>query len=86
MSKANGLMKPLNLSAELADICDAKPGEQLSRPEVTKRLWAYLKKNNLQDPDNKSYFTPDAKMAKIFGKEKLKGFSMAKYLKNHLTP
>ena len=32
------------------------------------QTWAYIKKNNLQDPVQRQYFTPDAKMAKIFGK------------------
>jgi hypothetical protein len=37
----------------------------LSRAECIKLLWAYLKEHNLQDPSNKQYFTPDAKMAKV---------------------
>jgi chromatin remodeling complex protein RSC6 len=50
-----------------------------------KRLWAYLKANNLQDPENKQWFTPDKKMALVFGSEKIKAFGMTKYLKNHLS-
>ena len=51
-----------------------------------KLLWAYLKKNNLKCEDNKQYFIPDKKMAKIFGKDKMRGFGMAKFLGDHLTP
>merc|ERR1712141_241182 len=83
--KQNGLTKPLNLSPELAAIVGAKKDEKLARSEVVKRLWAYLKAQNLQDPENKQYFTPDEKMAPVFGTEKIKAFGMAKYLKTHLS-
>merc|ERR1712029_216090 len=59
--------------------------EKLSRPEVVKRLWAHIKSQKLQDPENKQYFTPDAKMIPIFGKDKVRAFGMAKFLKTHLT-
>merc|ERR1711942_127788 len=85
MPKGSGLTKALNLSAELADLVGVKKGEQLSRPEVVKRVWAYLKEHKLQDPENKQYFTPDAKMKPIFGTEKVRAFGMAKFLKPHLT-
>jgi upstream activation factor subunit UAF30 len=55
------------------------------RSEVVKRLWAYLKSHNLQDPENKQFFTPDKLMAPVFGTEKIKAFGMAKYLKEHLN-
>merc|ERR1712112_663173 len=74
MPKGSGLTKPLKLSPELAVICDAKKGENLARPEVVKRLWAYIKK----------YFTPDEKMKAVFGEEKVRAFGMAKFLKEHL--
>merc|ERR1711872_1136489 len=85
MPKGSGLTKPLNLSTELADLVGAKKGEKLSRPEVVKRLWAHIKSQKLQDPENKQYFTPDAKMIPIFGKDKVRAFGMAKFLKTHLT-
>merc|ERR1712213_159915 len=85
MPKGSGLTKPLNLSTELADLVGAKKGEKLSRPEVVKRLWAHIKTEKLQDPENKQYFVPDAKMQPIFGKEKIRAFGMAKFLKTHLT-
>ena len=57
----------------------------ISLIQCVKRLWAYLKEKELQDPENKQWFTPDATMAPIFGDEKIKCFSMSKYLKEHLT-
>merc|ERR1712211_164721 len=65
MPKGSGLTKPLNLSDELGDLIGAKKGEKLSRPEVVKRLWAYIKEKKLQDPENKQYFKPDKKMEPI---------------------
>ena len=54
--------KKFKLSADLAAIIGKK---EASRPEITKDLWAYLKNNNLQDQENKQFFTPDKKMAII---------------------
>merc|ERR1711971_1396395 len=54
------------------------------RPQVVKALWAHIKANKLQDPDNKQYFTPDKAMEGIFGTEKIRAFGMAKFLKGHL--
>merc|ERR1712156_310624 len=71
-----------------------KPSKDLSaiigkkeacRSEIVKELWTYLKKNNLQDPEAKQWFTPDKKMAKVFGTEKMKGFAMTKFINTHLS-
>lgn len=78
----SGLKKPMKLSSELADIVGMK---EASRAECNKQLWAYIKKNNLQDPANKQFFIPDDKMAKVFGKDKIRGFGMMKFLKDHIT-
>ena len=75
------LIKVMNVSNELADIIATK---KASRPQAIKGLWAYIKKNNLQDPSQRQYFTPDAKMAKVFGEDKIRGFGMAKFLSKHL--
>ena len=83
--KKTGINMELNVSKELAAIIGTAKGEKISRPQVVKRLWAYLKENNLQDPENKQFFTPDAKMEPVFGSERMKAFSMSKYLKEHLT-
>lgn len=83
--KANGLTKPLTLSADLSDLLGVDKDEKLSRAQVVKALWAYLKEHKLQDPKNKQWCLPDKKMEKIFGSEKFKAFGMAKYLKGHLS-
>jgi DNA topoisomerase I len=55
------------LSKELSDIVEET---HLSRPEVTKKVWDYIKKHDLQDPKNKRLIVPDAKLAKVFGSKK----------------
>merc|ERR1712029_1311725 len=82
MAKGSGLTKPMKLSADLADIVGKK---EASRAECIKLLWAYLKKNNIQDPENKQFFTPDKKMAKVFGNDRIRAFGMAKFLSAHLS-
>ena len=66
MPKGAGLTKPMKLSADLAEVVGKK---EASRAECIKQLWAYIKKNNLQDPENKQFFNPDKKMAKVFGEK-----------------
>merc|ERR1712002_950806 len=77
-----GLTKPMKLSAELSAIVGE---EEASRAQCVKLLWAYLKEKNLQDPENKQFFTPDKKMSKVFGNERMRCFSMTKFLTPHLT-
>jgi DNA topoisomerase-1 len=71
------------LSKELSDIV----GEtELSRPQVTKKLWEYIKANNLQDPKDKRSILPDDKLAKVFGsKEPVNMFKMSGLLSNHIS-
>jgi DNA topoisomerase-1 len=68
------------LSAELAAIVDA---EELSRPEVTQRLWVYIKEHHLQDPKNKRIIVPDAPLAKVIGKEPIDMMKLAAALNKH---
>merc|ERR1712029_605639 len=82
MPKGAGLTKPIKLSTELADIVGKK---EASRAECIKQLWAYIKKNNLQGPENKQLFVPDKKMAKVFGNDRIGAFGMAKFLSAHLS-
>ena len=62
MPKGGGLTAPMKVSPELAAIIGMK---EASRAQCVKHLWAYLKEHNLQDPENKQFFTPDKKMAKV---------------------
>ena len=80
--KKGGLTQPMKLSDELADIVGEK---EASRAQCVKQLWAYIKKHNLQDPANKQFFTPDKKMAKVFGSDRIRAFGMAKFLSAHLS-
>ena len=83
-SKKTGIKKEFYVSEELRKIIGTNKGEKITRPQVVKRLWEYVKDNNLQDPKNKQWFTPDKTMAPVFGTKKIKAFSMSKYLEDHL--
>ncbi len=62
--KSTRQMPSYPLSPELAEIVEEK---EMTRGNVTKKLWEYIKANNLQDPKNKRLIIPDAKLAKVFG-------------------
>ncbi|KIW42384.1 uncharacterized protein PV06_05943 [Exophiala oligosperma] len=94
-----GFHKPLNLSSALsslldgeiqvivaitADETDTKFVVQLSRPETTKRLWAYIKANNLQDPNDKRFIICDAKMREVFRQDKVHMFTMTKLVSQQM--
>ena len=81
--KRSGFLNLMTLSPELAAIVGERFG--VSRAECTKALWIYLKKNNLQDPENRQFFIPDRKLAKIYGNDKIRFDKMAKYLEDHLS-
>jgi chromatin remodeling complex protein RSC6 len=75
-------MKPVTPSAVLAEVVGAKP---IPRTEVTKRLWAYIKKNGLQDSKNKRMIKADAQLSVVFGgKSAVNMFEMTKLVGKHL--
>jgi len=75
-------MKPMTPSSDLAAIVGSKP---LPRTEVTKKVWAYIKKNNLQNPANKREIMADHMLKGIFGgKPKVNMFEMTKLVNKHL--
>ena len=81
--KANpALMKPLNLSSELEAVIGAGP---MPRGQVVKKLWEYIKKNDLQNPANKRNIFADDKLRPIFGKDEVTMFEMTKLVSSHLT-
>lgn len=75
------LMKPLQPSKELAAVVGSEP---LPRPEVVKKVWDYIKKNDLQNPKNRREILGDDKLKVVFGKDKVTMFEMNKYLAQHL--
>ena len=80
--KPNALQQPLTPSPELAAVVGSG---QLSRGEVVSKTWDYIKKNNLQNPQNKREIMADAKLKPVFGgKDRVSMFEMNKHLANHL--
>ena len=76
-------MKAMNVSESLAAIVGSKP---IPRTEVTKKVWAYIKKNNLQDPKARRNINADANLQKVFGgKKTVDMFQMTKLINNHLS-
>jgi chromatin remodeling complex protein RSC6 len=76
-------MKPLNVSDELADVIGPGP---MPRMDVVKKIWVYIKKNNLQNPNNKRNIIADEKLLKVFGgKKEVSMFEMTKLVSKHLT-
>ena len=77
------LMKPMTPSATLAEVVGAKP---IPRGQITKNLWAYIKKNGLQDQKNKRQINADDKLKKIFGgKASVNMFEMTKLVSKHIS-
>jgi chromatin remodeling complex protein RSC6 len=81
--KANAaFMKPVTPSPALAEVVGSKP---IPRTEVTKKLWAYIKKNGLQDQKNKRMINADATLKTVFGgKASVNMFDMTKLVSKHL--
>lgn len=76
-------MAPLKVSEELAEVVGKGP---MPRTEVTKKLWAYIKKHGLQDKKNKRNINPDEKLQRIFGNRKsVNMFEMTKLVSKHLS-
>jgi chromatin remodeling complex protein RSC6 len=81
--KANAaFMKPVTPDATLAEVVGSTP---MPRTEVTKRLWAYIKKNKLQDQKNKRMINADPALKAVFGgKSTVNMFEMTKLVGKHL--
>ena len=76
-------MKPMTISADLAPVVGKGP---MPRSEVVKKLWAYIKKNGLQDSKNKRNVNADASLQKVFGgKKTVSMFEMTKLVSKHLS-
>ena len=76
-------MRPLNPDAALGAVVGNKP---LPRTEGVKKLWAYIKRKNLQDSQNKRMINADDKLRQIFdGKKQVSMFEMTKLVSKHLS-
>lgn len=100
--RGGGFQKPFNLSDELFNVCGEKQVRvtsmvvisvlltqrwaQLSRPQVVKKLWEYIKANELQDPNDRKQIMCDEKLQAVFSIERTNAFSMNKFLGKHLYP
>jgi chromatin remodeling complex protein RSC6 len=74
-------MRPLTPSGPLAAIIGATP---MPRTEVTSKIWAYIKKNKLQDAVNRRMINADDKLKALFGKAQASMFELTKYVSKHL--
>jgi len=75
-------MKPMTPSPSLAAIIGDKP---VPRTEVTKKVWEYIKKHNLQDSAKRTMINADAKLKEIFKKAQVSMFEMTKLINGHLS-
>jgi upstream activation factor subunit UAF30 len=75
-------MKPMQPDDDLAAVIGSEP---MPRTEVTKRIWDYIRSNNLQDAKDKRTIKADAKLKKVFnGKDSVSMFEMTKLVNGHL--
>ncbi|MEX2582717.1 MAG: SWIB/MDM2 domain-containing protein [Gemmatimonadota bacterium] len=78
-----GLAKPVKPDDKLAAIVGSAP---LTRADLTKKVWDYVKSNNLQDPNDRRTIRADAKLKPVFGgKEKVSMFEMTKLVNQHVS-
>ncbi|MCX6731882.1 MAG: SWIB/MDM2 domain-containing protein [Candidatus Parcubacteria bacterium] len=84
MAKKNSaFMKPMKVSEELAMVVGKGP---MPRSEVVKKLWVYIKKNNLQDAKNRRNINADGNLQAVFGgKKTVNMFEMTKLVSKHLS-
>ena len=74
-------MAPLTPDATLAEVVGSKP---VPRTEIIKKVWDYIKKNGLQDKNNKRMINADAKTKSLFGKDQISMFELAKVVNKHV--
>jgi len=80
--RQSGLQRPVTPSSDLAAITGSDP---LPRSQVVSKVWDHIRKNNLQNPQNKREIMADDKLRKIFGKDRCSMFEMNKHLPRHLS-
>lgn len=70
-----------SLSADLQEIVGSK---SLTRPQVVKKLWAYIKAHKCQDPKNRRMIRPDSKLSKVIGNKPVDMLKLAGHLNKHI--
>ena len=74
-------MAPLTVSGTMAEVVGSKP---LPRTEIVRKIWDYIKKNNLQDKKNRRMINADSKLKPVFGKDQISMFELAKVVNKHV--
>ena len=82
MAMNAAMAKPLKLSAALTAVVGEGP---MPRTKIVSELWVYIKKHNLQNPQNKRNILADDKLKAVFGKDEVSMFEMAKLINNHVS-
>lgn len=80
--KGSGITKELEVSEEMADFMGKNSA---SRAQVMKKIWAYIKKHDLQNEKNRRMIEPDDELATILGAKTLSMFEIAKKLNKHFV-
>ena len=81
--RQSGLQRPVTPSKELAAITGSDP---LPRSQIVSKIWDHIKRNNLQDPNNKRNIKADDKLRAIFGgKNECSMFELNKHISNHVS-
>ena len=80
-STRGGLAQPVQPDAQLAAIVGDQP---LTRAEMTKKIWDHIKKNDLQDPQNRRMINADDKLRPIFGRDQVSMFEMTRLVNQHV--
>ena len=80
-AKNNAINKPVAVSPTLETIVGKGP---MSRGDVTKKVWEYIKKHDLQDANDKRTIVPDDKLGAVIGTEKISMFKMTAAVSKHL--
>ncbi|EED18722.1 SWIB/MDM2 domain protein [Talaromyces stipitatus ATCC 10500] len=82
VNRSGGFHKPLNLSPALSELLDGEVA--LSRPQTVKRVWEYIKANDLQDPSDRRQIRCDDRMRLVFKQDRVHMFTMTKILNQNL--
>ncbi|HEX2164848.1 MAG TPA: SWIB/MDM2 domain-containing protein [Thermoanaerobaculia bacterium] len=80
--RSSALQQPVQPDDELAAVVGSNPQP---RTEITKKIWDYVKANNLQDPSNKRVIRADGKLRPVFGgKDQVDMFEMTRLVNQHI--